>query len=409
MYSSGAVFAALDRHLQAARERQTQTGLLVLRLQRLREMRIQLGYRAVERLIEEARTRIANTLRPHDEVMVVAPGEFLVILPRVMSANHALLGAHRLAHVFHVPLQAGHHPVTVGVVIGASASGGTESTAEQLLRQADTAYGDALRLPERVALFEPRSDRMHPPYELLRDAIATDQLRMHFQPIVRLGDRRMVGVEALARWPASPLGPVGPDQFIPLAEETGLIGELTRWGLNSTLRQAVAQRFGERGVYVSFNLSPLVFHEPGFVEAIRDALQLWGLPPQALMLEVTEGVLMQDPAGAARVLNALVEAGTSVAIDDFGSGYSSFAYLKQFPVSKLKIDRMFVCDLARDSRSRQLVRSMIDLGHGLGTEIVAEGVEDAGTLEELRAMGCDYAQGFHLGAPAPMEDLPVKV
>lgn len=409
MLSHAVLFDAIDRHLQALRDGGDEgrvMGLLVLRVQRLRELNIRLGYDSVRELLEVARSRIVATLRPQDEVGEFAPGEFVVVLPTVMSANHALLGAHRLAQAFQQPLRANGHEVVVNVVIGVSAANGGEATSEQLLRQADTAYGHALKEPDRVALHEHYDGQVVPPYEFLRDAIASNRLAMHLQPIYDLRDGRLVGAEALARWPDSPLGPVPPDVFIPLAEETGQIGELTRWGLNTTLRLAVEGRFAERGLYVSFNLSPRVFLEPGLGDQIGDALRLWSVPPAALMLEVTENALMENPAAAARVLDELAGAGMGVAIDDFGSGYSSFAYLKAFPVSKLKIDRMFVMDMASEQRSAQLARSMIDLGHNLGVEVVAEGVEDARTLEMLRGMGCDYAQGYHLGRPAPAAAFP---
>jgi EAL domain-containing protein (putative c-di-GMP-specific phosphodiesterase class I) len=238
----------------------------------------------------------------------------------------------------------------------------------------------------------------------LRAALDNGRILAHLQPIWDLRTRRVVGAESLARWHCADLGVVSPDVFVPLAEQTGLIGELTRWSVNATLRHAGEARLGERGMRFSINLSPRVFLEHSFGDQLLAALRLWDVPPEALTLEVTEGAVMEDPENGAEVLHRMSAAGMSISIDDFGTGYSSFAYLRQFPADEVKIDRAFIREVVDQPRSAHLVGSMIELAHRLGMRVVAEGVEDEATLEVLTGLGCDLAQGFHLGRPQPAAD-----
>ncbi|WP_442512485.1 EAL domain-containing protein [Novilysobacter longmucuonensis] len=236
------------------------------------------------------------------------------------------------------------------------------------------------------------------PYELLRDAITGNQLEVYLQPILDLRQHRLTGAEALSRWHDPQLGQVSPDNFIGLAEDTGLISDLTRWNLNASLRHLARARRQVPDMNLSVNLSPRMFAERDIAVQIASALDVWDTSPEAVTLEVTENALMEDPALSLRLLTSLRDRGFGISIDDFGSGYSSLAYLKQFPATELKIDRSFVMDMQSDARSVQLVRSMIDLGHHLQMHVVAEGVEDATTLELLTRMG--------IGAAGPVDDRP---
>ena len=215
---------------------------------------------------------------------------------------------------------------------------------------------------------------------------------------------RLAGVESLARWNSPRWGAVEPSVFIPLAEQTGLITPLTRWSLNNSLHVcAEAQRAGLTLPF-SINLSPRVFPERGIVEQILGALRIWDIAPESIVLEVTETAVMDDPALSARLLQRLRNEGLRIAIDDFGIGHSTFAYLQHIPATELKIDKSFVIDMHRDERTRQLVHSMIELAQNLGLEVVAEGVEDGATLQLLREFGCDYAQGYFIGRPQPASE-----
>jgi EAL domain-containing protein (putative c-di-GMP-specific phosphodiesterase class I) len=330
--------------------------------------------------------------------------EFVLILPELLSPNHAVLAAHRVVREFQRPLMVDDHGMLAAVAVGIALAPDHGTSADALCRRADIAFGEARRNGEHVAMFTPREQLFDIPYGELRTALETGQLQVHMQPIVDLRNDRVVGAESLARWASTGLGNIAPDVFVPLAERTGLIGELTRWSIYTTLRHTALARFAERGMHVAINLSPRVFLDHSFAEQLISALKIWDVPASSVVLEVTEGAMMEDPTLSADVLRTLRDAGTGIAIDDFGSGYSTFAYLRRFPAQEVKIDQSFIAEIARDPRSAQLVRSMIELAHRLDMRVVAEGVEDSETLQLLREMDCDRAQGFHLGRPLPAED-----
>jgi diguanylate cyclase (GGDEF)-like protein len=379
-------------------------GLLVVRILRQREFNILFGYGFGQRLVDEAAARLRAVLRPVDVVDVVGEGEFVVTLPGLVSPNHALLAAHRVVRAFREPLPVEGHGMFATINVGVAVAPQHADSADALCRCADIAYGEAQSNGSHAAMFDPQGHRPHVTFGQLRAALDNGRLVAHLQPIVELRSRRVVGAESLARWHCDALGTVSPDVFVPLAEQTGLIGELTRWSMNATLRHAGAVRLGELGMRFSLNLSPRVFLEHSFGDQLLSALRLWDVPPEAITLEVTEGAVMEDPEHSAEVLHRMSQAGMSISIDDFGTGYSSFSYLRQFPADEVKIDRSFIRDIVHDARSAELVRSMIELAHRLRMRVVAEGVEDEPTVELLLDMGCDLAQGFHLGRPQLAED-----
>jgi EAL domain-containing protein (putative c-di-GMP-specific phosphodiesterase class I) len=233
----------------------------------------------------------------------------------------------------------------------------------------------------------------------LRGAAERDEFALEYQPKVDCRSRRVLGVEALLRWHHPGLGDVAPDRFVPLAEETGLIGTLTRWVLDATLRQC--QRWLDTGleVNVAVNLSALDAQDAELPSVIADVLARWNVPASRLTLELTESALLADPTRALDVLGRIDALGVHISLDDFGTGYSSLGYLKRFPVRELKIDRSLVADIIHEPRDRAIVRSTVELGHNLGLVVVAEGVEESATLDLLQMLGCDQAQGFHIGPP----------
>lgn len=403
MLNRTAAFEAVARHVAESQKSGTTLGVLLVRLQRVHALNILFGYELRERLESAADRQLRTALRPVDVVIGIGAGEFLVLLPGLLSANHALLAAHRLVRAFELPLATEEGPLHSEIAVGASACPRHGDTPDLLCRRAEAAYAQALRSRERAALYTPSSEFTEVSYVELRDALLEGRLEVHLQPIMALRSGRMVGLESLARWYSPRWGWVSPQLFVQFAEQTGLIGELSRWSINATLRHAVAARLPERGLRIALNLSPRLFAEPGLAEQIVAALKLWDVPAASVVLEITENAIMDNPERSAQVLEQLHAAGLRIAIDDFGVGYSSFAYLRQFPASELKIDQSFILDMKRSERSRQLVRSMVDLAHHLDMEVVAEGVSDAATQQELTAIGCDYAQGFHVGRPQPAE------
>jgi EAL domain-containing protein (putative c-di-GMP-specific phosphodiesterase class I) len=239
----------------------------------------------------------------------------------------------------------------------------------------------------------------------LRRGMDQDELLLHHQPKLDLRSGSIVGVEALVRWRHPERGLVPPDQFIPLAEESGLINRLTRWVLKAALR-AHRQLHGHTySMPVAVNLSMRDLHDPDLPTYIADLLHETSLSPDCLKVEVTESALMADPVRATGTLQTLLDYGIEAAIDDFGSGYASLGYLKQLPVREIKLDRSFVWNVAVDVRDRAIVAASVDMAHQLGMRVVAEGVEDAAAIETLADLGCDLVQGYYISRPLPCDEL----
>jgi EAL domain-containing protein (putative c-di-GMP-specific phosphodiesterase class I) len=238
----------------------------------------------------------------------------------------------------------------------------------------------------------------------LRDAIAAGDLRVHFQPKVRLADGEVTGAEALVRWQHPRRGQLPPDEFIPVAEHSGLITPLTFAVLRQALDACAGWRRSGRAMSVAVNISPRSLLEPTFVDEVARALAVVEVPAAALTLEITESSLMADPDRAVAAMHRLRDLGVRLSIDDLGTGYSSLAYLQRLPAHEIKVDKSFVRPGSEDLESLAIVGAVVDLGHRLGREVVAEGVEDAPTWERLRRLGCDTAQGYWISRPLPATD-----
>lgn len=395
-----AFLAQSEAELRASSE---PSAMLFVRIRDFDEFRSRHGYARADALSDAVCDALASLLRPGDSGCRIDEGAFAVFLGRLLSHNHALLAANRLQRMLQTELAVDGQALPVESAIGIANGQPGDASVETLLGQADSA--SQLALARRSAVERRVAPRPHEeiPKTALRDAILGNRMQIWLQPIWHLRRRQIVGVESLARWLDSEYGLVSPGDFVPLAERSGLIGDFTRWCLNATLRHAVELRKLRPEMHVNINFSPRLFAEADIVEQVVDALKLWEVPPEAVMLEVTENATMEDAERSAPMLARFEQAGIGVALDDFGIGHSSFAYLRQFPVGALKIDQSFVRDIRDFERARQLVRAMIDLTHRLGVTSIAEGVEDAGTLQLLEEMGCDCVQGYHIAHPQPAE------
>jgi EAL domain-containing protein (putative c-di-GMP-specific phosphodiesterase class I) len=236
----------------------------------------------------------------------------------------------------------------------------------------------------------------------LRVAIATDQLLLHYQPRIDFRTRSLVGVEALVRWNHPKRGLIPPDDFIPAAEKTGLIDELTQWVLRTAMFQGVRWQSQGLTLEMAVNISARSLRETFLVSSIKELLKQTAYAPKRLILEVTESTIMLDPVSARRELEAVHELGVQLAIDDFGIGYSSLAYLRQLPVSHLKVDKSFIAGM-HDPKNSAIVRGTIELGHSLGLSVTAEGVEDKATYTKLKLLGCNQVQGYFISRPLPAD------
>ncbi len=386
-----------------ARGAEDVAAVLVARVSRYGELAATFGYATLDRVEDAMQAAMRHALRPIDAVHRIGEGAFAILLPGLKAGNLAALAAVRLAAALEQPFEANGRRVLAGITIGIAIAPEHGTDPDVLCRNAERACVEAARQVDRFAFYTPTADALTLSDADLRMAIALGHLDLALQPIYAIDSGRIAGAEALARWQYGGVA-IPPSRFVQLAEQSGSIGALTHWSLNTTLRHAAAAQLRNPALFFAVNISPHVLRQPDFVEQVLGALSIWGVAGAGLELEVTESSLMEDPSHSARVLSRLREHGIRIAIDDFGTGYSSFAYLRQLPATELKIDISFISALSRDERVAKVVRSMIAVAHQLDMLVIAEGVEDAATLERLREMRCDLVQGHHMGMPVPAAD-----
>ncbi len=383
-------------------------ALLLLDLDHFKEINDAFGHQCGDALLCGAADRLRGVVRADDTIARLGGDEFAVLLPGADAAG-AVRVAQAIRAALDEPLTVDGQMLRVGASVGIALAPTHGADGTTLLRWADVAMYAAKRGRRGQALYEPAQDQ-HSPERLaligaLRDAIEQGALALHYQPQVDLASGRVCGVEALVRWPHPERGLIPPDAFIPLAEQTGLIAPLTEWVLAEAIRQAREWQRAGLLLGVSVNLSMWNLHDPALPDRVVALLRDHGLSPAWLRLELTESALMADTDRTMDVLARLATLGVRLAVDDFGSGYSSLAYLKRLPVDELKIDKGFVREMAANETDGAIVASTVGLGHALGLRVVAEGIEDRATWELLVGMGCDVAQGYYLSRPLPPDAL----
>ena len=396
-----------DQALRADQRGGTATGLLLIDLDRFKEINDTLGHHFGDQLLTQIGPRLAGVLRAGDTVARLGGDEFAVLLPEIGTLPAAVTVAEKL----HVAL-AGSFAVDgvdldVEASIGVVLSGEHGAHPAELMQRADVAMYVAKQRSLGVSVYDPDADG-HSPERLallgdLRRALTGDELVLHYQPKISLTTGQVCGAEALLRWQHPERGLVPPDAFIPLAENTGLIGPLTERVLDLALAQA--RRWADAGtpLQVAVNLSARNLLDDRIAGVVAAALDRHGVPAALLKLEVTESAIMTDPTRAKALLERLAGHGIALSIDDFGAGYTSLGQLKNLPVTELKVDRSFVQTMATDTSNGMIVRSVVELGHNLGLTAVAEGVETSEILAQLTGYSCDVAQGYHLSRPLPAE------
>lgn len=395
----------LDQSLRAGRRAPSSAGLLLIDLDRFREINDTLGHRYGDHLLTQIGPRLAGCLREVDTVARLGGDEFAVLLPDVEGVDGALLVAERIRAALAGTFRVDGIDLDVEASMGVVVSGVHGGDAATLLQRADVAMYVAKNQGLGLFAYDPAADG-HSPERLallgdLRRGLDRGELVLHYQPKVSLSTGDVSGVEALVRWQHPDRGLVPPDAFIPLAENTGLITPLTTYVLDAALGQARAwAELGHR-IPVAVNLSARNLHDERLVETVAALLDQHRVSADMLELEVTESAIMLEPARAKRILRRLSDAGIRIAIDDFGAGYTSLAQLKTLPVTELKVDRSFVTTMDTDVANALIVRSVIELGHNLGLTTVAEGVETAAAMAILAGYGCDVIQGYYLSRPLP--------
>lgn len=407
MLNRARIFEAIQSRMRARGEGD-KLAVLILHLHGLHEACLRSGYHLGDEVSAEALDRIGQCLRPGDAVIEAGEGVFAVTLGPIRGASHALLAATRLVRAFEKTLICPSGAWRGRVIMGIALYPDHGDAPEQLCRHAEIAHDAAWRHGEQFAVYTPDGTGTEVMYSELRDAIEGNQLQVYFQSIWDISGQCVVGFESLARWTSPLHGEVSPAVFVPFAEQSDLITALTHWNIHATLRHAAVLRKHAPHLTFAINLSPRVFVEPDIVEQLLDALDIWGVPPRAVIAEVTETALVEDFDLSVRVLERLRERGMRVAIDDFGTGYASFAYLRRFPATDLKIDYSLIEPMLDDERARQVVRGMIDVAHHMDMQAIAEGVENQATLDMLGGMGCDMAQGFHISRPIPAAECAVQ-
>jgi diguanylate cyclase (GGDEF)-like protein len=409
--------AALIDRAQHALDRRVRYGgtvaVIFLDIDDFRAINSSLGYRSGDRLLAAVAERLLATLRTADTLGRTGGDDFAVVLEDLVDASAAYDVGTRLLEAMIEPFDLGGEPVSVTASIGITVSTGAE-TAEELLGQAGTALDRARDSGDgRYAVFETgmlSAARSRVALKAdLRTAIAERQVTAWYQPIVALADRTTVGVEALARWEHPTRGLVMPDEFIPVAERTDLIlaldTEILRRAAHDGARWNGPGRIGPLGI--SVNMSARTLEEPGLADTVLTAIDVAGLSPRRLTVEITEHTLIVDSTVARASLARLRQAGVAVALDDFGVGHSSLSYLERFPVDKLKIDRSFVSRVT-DAEGRRLTGAIVAMAGTLGLDVVVEGIETRAQLEALLDLGCTTGQGFFLGRPAPASDVSAR-
>ncbi|MEU0559620.1 EAL domain-containing protein [Dactylosporangium maewongense] len=398
-----------ERTGDALRSPDSALAVLLLDLDRFKEVNDTLGHQYGDELLRQVAVRTTGALRAGDVVARLSGDEFAVLLPGASAADAAAL-ATRLQGELHRTFTLDDVAVDVEVSIGIAVAPEHASDTDALLRCADIAMYAAKDSKTGATLYRPNmhiedGNRLLLLGDLRRALDVTDQLTLHYQPKIRLDDGRPSGAEALVRWAHPTRGQIPPAEFIPVAESTGLITRLTLYVLRLAVAQARAWLDDGLVVPIAVNLSPRCLLDPDLVGHVTRLLDEHDLPAGLLRLEVTETAVMANPALATETLVALHRLGVRLSIDDYGTGYSSMAYLKSLPVDELKVDRTFVMHMDDDPEDAVLVRGAIELGHNLGMSVVAEGVEGAAHVAALQELGCDVAQGYHYARPMPPGEL----
>jgi len=401
----------LKRAIERCLLESTAMALLFLDLDHFKVANDSLGHSVGDALLRAVAERLQGCMRPGDTVARLGGDEFAMLMPNLLDAGEAAWMAQRIIDRIGDTFSIDSHRLQVGVSIGVTLCPGDDRNAEQLLRKADLAMYHAKS--EGRNTFRFFTERLHAELverkamlDEIAQAVARQEFELHYQPVLATAGGELHGLEALVRWRHPTLGLVTPERFVPMAEQSGLIVGLGHWIIEQAIADLAAwDAAGMPPLRLAINLSLAQFRDPLLVECLKAALSRHQVSAARVELELTETVLMHDLDAAIQIMTTLRTLGLGLAVDDFGTGYSSLSYLKRFPVQKLKIDKSFVRGVADDAESAAICRSVIALGHNLGLKLVAEGVEDLPDLEWLREQRCDFAQGYYISTPLPMDEL----
>ncbi len=403
--------ALLDDRMQQAATYALRKGrpvaMMVCNIDRFKLLNDSLGSRGGDELLQEVARRLQSAVRGIDTVARVGGDEFVLLLNSVHKAEDARRVALQAVDLVRMPIRIAGVDVHASLCVGIACYPDDAATMDGLIGQARAAVAVAKQQGRgQVQVYAPgMNTATQGSFQLESDlhrALELGQFELYYQPRVNTATGAVRGAEALIRWIHPDRGMIAPDEFIPVAEECGLIGPIGEWVLREACRQARAWQDGEVGrLRISVNLSPLQFRQSSIIQVVRDALSQSGLAADCLELELTESAVMSDPEESIAVLEQLSATGVLVSVDDFGTGYSSMSYLSRFPIDILKIDRIFISEIASRSEDASIVRAIVSLAHSLKLKVVAEGVETQAQLEFLKSLGCDEYQGYAFSRPVP--------
>jgi diguanylate cyclase (GGDEF)-like protein len=399
---------AVETRIAKAGETGGSFPVLLMDLDRFKEVNDTLGHHYGDVLLRELGPRLVATVGERGLVARLGGDEFGILLGEDIDELPILEGfLARLVRIVSEPFCVDEMSLEVGASIGVARFPDDGDDAHALLRCADIAMYSAKETQTDYKVYtaeqNPHSVRRLSVLSDIRHALASDEIVVHYQPIIDLDDLRVRGAEGLVRWQHPEHGLIPPAAFVQTVEQTGLIGPLTRHVLEHSIAECAAWRRDGRELSVAVNLSVRNLLDRDLPVALDELLDTYALPPDALQLEITESMIMSDPERALATVGRLSALGVRLSVDDFGTGYSSLANLRKMPIDELKIDRSFVGPMLQDESDLIIVRSTINLGHDLGLRVIAEGVEDGATLDELAALGCDLAQGYHVSRPMPAD------
>ena len=402
------LMARLEAGLAEALEQDEPMSLFILDLDRFKEVNDTLGHHIGDRMLQEVGRRLVSVLRRTDMVARLGGDEFAVLLPGA-DVQRSKAICRKILAVLDQPIKVENLRLRAGVSIGVALCPQHGRDANLLLRHADVAMYEAKRKQKDFSFYTSDQDdysisRLGLSSEL-RDAISENQLMLEYQPMVDFKTGNIFCAEALVRWRHPEYGVIPPEEFIPTAEQTGVIRPMTLWVIDKALEQTANWTRNGINLHISVNLSVRSLQDRALPGQVQKLVDRHKVDPKHVILEITESAIMSDPLSARRVMRRLSNMGFQLSIDDFGTGYSSLAYLKQLPVDEIKIDKSFVTQMDQDENDAVIVRATIDLAHNLGLKVVAEGVESSDVWDLLEILGCDTAQGFYIRKPLTSQEL----
>lgn len=397
----------LETLSQQKREQGALTAFLAVRLEHVNNICMTYGIKTADLYVQQFESLLVDRLRNEDVVGRIGDNDFGVYLSHLNNAGHALLAARKLAEINREVITINGIELTPQLKIGIAVMPDHGDSFDKIHHAANLALGVAETERRDFMLYSPE-DCQQPGAFLLEKGIGyalnNEEFSLYCQPKLDLKTDRLYGGEVLLRWHSSQFGQVNTQRFIDVLENSRHLVPVTNWVIHSAVRQCAAYQKVCPGFSVAINLSSSLLNSHHIIDMVNHASSIWAIKPSRIVLEVTESAMMKNPEKSRQVLSDLHGAGYRLSIDDFGTGYSSLAYLKDLPVDELKIDRSFIMDMKAEQRDLSIVEATINLAHSLDLRVVAEGVEDARTLQLLKEMGCDYAQGYFIARPMPVDD-----